>query len=161
MPSVSNLFQSTTFRTVISGVIVFTFGQVFVRFVLDPLAKYKETVGRIDNRLKYYANAYGLGANLFPKEGGPVSPEMRKELLAPLEDIRALSCEFEAIYKQMPCRFAYVLLRLIPSRKNASDASSRLIRLSNYVTSANPNWDQVHADENKVRELLRIPSFQP
>ena len=39
---ICNLIENTTFLTVISGVLVFIFGQIFLEFALKPIRKYKE-----------------------------------------------------------------------------------------------------------------------
>ena len=48
--------NNQVFYIVLSGTLVFVFGQILQKFFLEPIKDYKKTIGRIDNKLKFYAN---------------------------------------------------------------------------------------------------------
>ena len=52
------LFESTTFLTVLSGVIVFTLGQIFIEFALKPIQKYKELKADSAFCLRFYRSYF-------------------------------------------------------------------------------------------------------
>lgn len=134
--------ESIVFKTVFSGVLVFIIGQIIQKFFIEVIQKYKATIGKIDNKLKFYANII-------------TSPGiLRNDLILECShDIRNLSCELEEVYKQIPI----VLLReRIKSKKLISDSASRLIRLSNNLYQSNES-EHNYNDVEKIRENLDIP----
>jgi len=135
-----NLFQSTVFQTVISGVLIFTIGQIIQRFFLKPIQKYKATIGKIDNKLKFYANVIA-NPGTWSKEN----------TLQCLNKLRQLSCDLETTYKQL-------LFKRKDRTIKIADSASRLIRLSN---SLGPGNNFIHNDEDveKIRENLGIPKL--
>ncbi len=46
------------FWTVLSGVTVYVAGQIFVKFVIDPIQEFRKLTGEIGHSLIYYANVY-------------------------------------------------------------------------------------------------------
>jgi len=53
MEMLSTLLNSTAFLTVVSGTLVFVFGQIFVEFVLKPIRRYKELRGKAASLLVF------------------------------------------------------------------------------------------------------------
>lgn len=148
------LVATTVFQTVLAGTLIFLAGEIIVRFILEPARKFKEVVGKIDNRLKFYDNIYGG----LTKD----TPDYYKDrLLNIIDEIRELSCEFESVYKQIPAKWFFIFVGTIPARKDASDAARCLIRLSNLVASYEDHnkWEVVDGDRDKIRQVLRIPSL--
>ena len=58
MDFIKELLTSNTFLTVISGVLVFLFGQLFNEYCLKPIQKYKNLRAQIACALTYYAMYY-------------------------------------------------------------------------------------------------------
>lgn len=142
----TDLLQSVVFQTVISGVLVFTLSEILQNFFLEPIKKYKEVVGKIDNRLKYYSNTIN----------NSVSPDAMRE---PSKILRELSCELEAIYKQIPFVALFAFVGMIPKQSDVANAASDLIFLHN----AGGKFDQLEHNFNKVQEirkLLNIKEFK-
>ncbi len=110
----NQVFQ-TVFSTVVSGTILFILGETVQKFILEPIKEFKKLIGKIDNRLKYYANVLN-NSGFEPKVVSETS-----------EIIRNLSCDLESSYKQIPCPTFFSL----PCRKQISIAASTLIGLSN------------------------------
>ena len=138
-----NLFQSVVFQTIISGVLVFVIAQIIQKFFIEVIQKYKATIGKIDNKLKFYANVIA-NPGILPKD----------IILKCSHEIRNLSCELEMTYKQIPFTF---VRKIINSPALISDSAGRLIRLSNslYQGDALKNYDDV----KKIRENLSIPEL--
>ena len=115
----TSLFQSIVFQTVIAGVFVFVFKELIDEYILSPIKKFNGVVGRIDNRLKYYANVItnsGISAS---------------SIVESYKVMRELSCELESIYKQISFRQILSLLRFIPAHKLVSESAGKLIAISN------------------------------
>lgn len=140
-----NLFQSTVFQTVISGVLVFTIGQIIQRFLLEPIQKYKAIIGKIDNKLKFYANIItNPGITL-------KTTQSRKDKYLECSNVlRDLSCELEENYKRIPFG------EIIKSKEKISEAARCLIGLSNGIFDSG---DRGNNDKliRKIRESLNIP----
>ncbi|MGA2667033.1 MAG: hypothetical protein ABSE91_03000 [Patescibacteria group bacterium] len=145
---VISIFHNQVFQTVIVGTLVFVIGQIVQNFILKPMFEYKKTIGRIDNRLKFYANIIG-------SQGDKNIP--RNEKLECARVVRNLSCELEANFKQLP--FHWYFSKDYP--KQVSGAARRLIRLSNLVFGppGSASSEIVYKDEQTIRENLKIPSL--
>jgi hypothetical protein len=48
----------TSGLTIAGGFLVYVFGQIATRFLIDPYHEYRKTVGEIADTLVYYANIY-------------------------------------------------------------------------------------------------------
>ncbi|KKR13751.1 MAG: hypothetical protein UT42_C0039G0006 [Candidatus Falkowbacteria bacterium GW2011_GWA2_39_24] len=142
-----NLLQSIVFQTVISGVLVFVISQIISKFFLEPIQKYKAIIGKIDNKLKFYANII-------------TSPGITSEMAQPQKDkylecskvLRDLSCELEENYKQIP------FVRIVKLREEISEVAHCLIGLSNGIFNFE---DRRNNDDliKRVRENLNIPKL--
>lgn len=128
------------FETILSGIGVFILGQLFLEIILKPKLKYREVVGKIDNKLKFYAH-------VITNPGIP-----KTELITNCShELRELSCDLESVYKQ-------ILLKQRGRDKNISEAASLLINLSNSLYEAGHG---IRNSENldRVRKLLYIPQL--
>lgn len=130
---------------IISGVVLHIIGEIFQRFFLSPVQEYKKVVGKVDNRLKYYANIFSNSLN-----HAAIAIEARKI-------IRELSCELEAAYKQIPFR-DQVPPTIIPRKNGITKAARGLIYLSN-VAGDSGNADAIEKQMKIIREQLRIPEL--
>lgn len=136
------------FYTVFSGVLVFVFGQILQRFVLEPIQNYKKTVGKIDNRLKFYSNIL-------------TNVGFESKFLANITDIiRELSCDIEAEYKQIPFSNVFSFLKIIQSKKEVAKAAKGLIFLSNIGGREENKIKECNERMSEVRNLLKIQSLQ-
>ena len=115
-----NLFQSIVFQTVMSGVLVYVLSQIIEKFFLDPILKYNEVKGKIDNKLKFYSNVIA-NPGILPDE----------TYLECSNILRELSCELEATYKQIPVK--KILVIKLDSPENVSNSARLLIELSNNL----------------------------
>jgi len=143
MSLLTNLVSNIVFQTVISGVLIFILSQTIQEFFLKVVQCYYATLGKIDNKLKFYANIIS-NPGLFKAD---ITTECSKEL-------RSLSCELSAIYNQIPITS---LRNKIKSKELISDSASRLIRLANSLVQGEvtANYD----DMKKIRENLGIPEL--
>ena len=146
MRPLSELFGNVVFQTVIAGVLVFAFSEMLQKFLLEPIKEFKGIIGKIDNRLKFFANVI---SNATPSS--KMLPEVNTLL-------RQLSCDLESAYKMMPFKWALSILRMIPSQKQIASAAKGLIFVSN-ATGEPSQRHVVEKEVEKVRNLLRIPKY--
>lgn len=135
--------KDIVFQTVISGALAFVFGQIIQRFFLETLQNYRATRGKIDNKLKFYAN-------IIANPGFPP----KEEIFECSKALRDLSCELESAYKQIP-----PLIRdLVRPRRAISDSAARLIRLSNSLYEREPRIALENDNDAKIiRANLNTP----
>ena len=138
--------------TIVSGVLVFVLGQIFIEFFLRPVKELKYTVGKIDNDLKFFENV--LVGVFRPVSGIPES-----EIAAARRVMRKLSCDLESGYRQIFFRQAIgkIMFNISDERK-VSDAATRLIRLSNAGGDADVCRN--NGDVEKIRENLNIRKLE-
>jgi len=135
------------FYTVLSGTLIFVLGQIIQNFILDPIYKYKKVVGKIDNKLKYYANI--LTNSLIAE----------KYLITITNVMRRLSCDLETSYKQIPFNKLFVLAKVVQSKKRISDSARGLIFLSNAGGRGDARIDKCDETIDKIRENLQIENL--
>ncbi|MBP9761787.1 hypothetical protein KBD11_01835 [Candidatus Saccharibacteria bacterium] len=111
---------------VIMGMLIGSGAYLLKGFVFGPLFRYKECVGKIRNRLKYYANVLtSPGVNLDSAQ------ESSKAC-------RELSCDLEESYYSIAFRTVLGKLSIIPAERNISESAKNLIYLSNASYSGEP-----------------------
>lgn len=136
--------NNQVFYTVVSGTLVFVLGQILQRFILEPIQGYKKTVGKIDNKLKFYSNIL-------------TNTGFNDDLLAKVTDIiRNLSCEIEADYKQIPLNWLLSKLKVVESKKDLAKVTQGLIFLSNAGGRDDSRIEKCDERINEIRRLLRI-----
>lgn len=141
--------NNQVFYTVLSGTLVFILGQILQRFVLEPIQKYKSTVGRIDNKLKFYANI--LTNTIFGQD---------KNMMVEITDtMRNLSCDIESDYKQIPFSAFFSKIRVVESKKDVTRVAQGLIFLSNAGGRRDSGIERCDEEIDEVRKLLRIESL--
>ena len=139
--------ENQVFYTVLSGTSVFVLGQILQKFILEPFQEYKKTIGRIDNRLKFYSN-------ILTNAGFT-----RKIIVEVTDAMRNLSCDLEANYKQIPFNQLFVNLKLLESKKDMATAAQGLIFVSNAGGRRDSGFDRVDNRINEIRKLLKIESL--
>jgi len=136
--------NNQVFYTVVSGTLVFVLGQILQRFILEPIQSYKKTVGKIDNKLKFYSNVL-------------TNAGFKHEFLADVTDtIRKLSCEIESDYKQIPFSRLLSKLKVIEKHEDVARVAQGLIFLSNAGGRDNSRIEKCDDRINEIRYLLKI-----
>jgi len=137
--------NNEVFLTIVSGTAIYVLGQLIQGLIIKPYLEYKEVIGRIDNKLKFYAHLI---------RSKMVSDQRVVEVYL---ELRQLSCDLESSYKKL-------LLTSEADKKKVSKAAQSLIFLSNVTGSKSHNFlvkDYEKIDENEqiVRENLNIPKL--
>ena len=136
--------DNQVFYTIVSGTIVFVLGQILQRFIFEPIQIYKKTIGRIDNKLKFYSNIL-------------TNTGFNNDFLAKLTDIiRRLSCEIEANYKQIPFNQILSKLKVIQSKKELAKVARDVIFLSNAGGRSDNKVEKCDEKINEIRKILKI-----
>lgn len=143
MKWLTSLFSSVVFQTVIAGVFIFVIKELIGEFILSPIKKYNEVIGKIDNRMKYYANVI---------TNSGISVE---SVLESSKVMRELSCELESTYKQISLKRILSLVKIIPAHKFISESAGRLIRVSNAGGQAG-NEAMNYEEIVEIRKNLNI-----
>ena len=135
-----NLFGNTTFLTVISGVFVFTLGQLFIEFVLKPIRKYKELKADAAFCLRFYR----------PKFSNCTIDEAAREAA------KELAAKFIAYSQEKPFWMFWV------TRNNLKVCWEKLTLLYYCVSPGNEKRDVeiAHNCERKIVEALKLYGFQ-
>ena len=143
MNFIYNLFSNIVFQTVLSGTLVFVLGQMVQMFMLEKIYKYRETIGRIDNRLKFYF--------IIIKNPGDYadSEERTKRLQFCSQELLQLSCDLEACRKQL-------IFRCKQKDKSVSRVSRLLIELHLGIFGKNMSEKNL-GNLKEIRKLLNIP----
>ena len=134
----------TSSLTVISGVLVFTVGQVIVRFVIEPLQERAKLVGQIADSLIYYANVYSN-----PNQTtGPEAEEAKRIL-------RQHASQLLSKTHAIPC---YCLVEGLGGIRASciEKASKELIGLSNSVSGDARVADHNYQRRKNITKLLRL-----
>jgi hypothetical protein len=112
---------STFFITLLTGVLIFLIGQLAMRLIIEPILEVRRTIGRITYALKYYANVYDTD----------IATLDHTDLIEAINETRKLACELEANYNAV--FFKTLPSWILPERSNISNASSKLIFVSNNI----------------------------
>jgi len=140
----NQMFSNIVFQTVISGTLVFILGQIIQIFILEKIYKYKETIGKIDNRLKFYFKII--------KNPGD-DAHILERLQTSSQELLQLSCDLESCRKQL-------IFRSKQTDKNVSQASKLLFDLHVGVFGKSENMsDQNLKNLEEIRKLLNIPKL--
>ena len=129
-----DLLNSTIFQTVISGVLVFILGQLFIEYFLRPLQRYVQLRAKIAYYLVFYGNRFDLNTKI----SGGTSEELRK-----------LAAEIVAYSIEKPVILFYV------RRKKLKEISTRFIGLSNSVSNE-PDFDFINENVDKIKKNINL-----
>lgn len=130
------------FITVISGVLVYVFSELFSEFILKPIRSYKELRGRIAKHLVLYANLFSN-----PLKIKQDSPDFA-DYISASNSTRELAAEVAAFAEMRPVSFG-----LIPSKIVLKEVSKDLIGISNGYIS---NGDVFELGCHNVTHSLNI-----
>ena len=136
--------NNQVYYIVLSGTLVFVFGQILQKFFLEPIKDYKKTIGRIDNKLKFYANIL-------------TNTGFNQKMLVEITDImRTLSCDIESDFKQIPLTGFLSRIDLIEEKKEVAEVAQGLIFLSNAGGRSDDRIEKCDDRINKIRKILKI-----
>lgn len=109
------------FFTIITGVLVFVFSQMFLEFVLRPIQEYKKLKGEVAKSLVLYAQYY---YNPYFNEDGHSEGHSNAS-----NRLRELASEIAA-FKEITPNYL-ITFRAIPKKQHLQTMSENLIGLSN------------------------------
>ncbi len=110
------------FLTVLSGVLVYVVGQVFVKFVIDPIQAFYKVIGEVGHTLIYYANVYCNTRSC--------NETLRQEASAAL---RRLSSQLYSTAYAIPWYGVWAKLRFLHPYKDIREASGYLHRTFDWI----------------------------
>lgn len=115
--------NSTVFLTIVSGVLTFVIGQIFVKLVIEPVHELKKTLGQISHALIEYANVIN--------NPGVPSKEVIEQAS---KHLRGLSSQLQAHLYLVPFYAVTARIFFLPSEQKVRKASTSLIGLSNSLS---------------------------
>lgn len=128
--------------TVISGVLVFILGQLFIEYFLKPIQEYKKLRAKIAFSLTYYANLYG---NPVKHEKGKVD---NYEIGS--DKIRILSAEVSSFVEIRP-----VVNFFIPQKDCLAEVAKDLMGLSNSFFFTSDRFRTIEHNHSYVNDIYR------
>jgi len=133
------------FATIITGVIVYVLGQFTLKLIIEPIQDLKKEIQQILNDCSYYS---GVATNM------PHIDE--KRILETRKTFRQRSTSLRSKYKIIPFINFFSVIKVIPSSHNLSEASSRLMGISNTVSSEGEFKDNLRNHEwlKEIENLL-------
>lgn len=138
------------FFTIITGVLVFILGQIFLEFVLRPIQEYKKLKGKVAKYLVLYASCYSNPQ--FVEDGNSEKHDKAGE------ELRELASEVLAFSETIPNYL--ITLMLIPKKEKLKIASENLIGLSNslYESKSSIRYTRQFAGDyrEKIEDALDI-----
>ena len=134
--------------TVISGVMVYMFGELLNTIWLNPLQEYKNLKREIAKWLLFYANIYSNVLN-----DNDSSEDWIKLHFVASDKLRSLASDLEGFIQVL----SWVKIG-IPKKSDLKSAASSLILLSNCMFDSNPTKQskENHNMADDIREKLNI-----
>ena len=141
----SELFKIllTSSLTIIGGVLVFSFSQLILRFLIDPVHEQTKAFGEIAFCLSYYSAWYA-------NPGSGRSDDMERASNA----LRQCAGHLVATSRAIRCYKVFERLRLVPSQPGVKEATGHLIRISNSIFGAHGSNNS--RDANQISRLLKL-----
>lgn len=109
------------FYTVLSGTLVYVLGQLFSKFIIDPIHKQKEVIGEIADTLIYYENIFG------------VHNSKNNDSDEAMNRFRSLSTKLISKTYLIPFYAFFEKMHIVKSLVKIKNAHTSLIGLSNSV----------------------------
>ncbi len=122
--------MSTVFLTVLSGVLVFVVGQVFLKLVIEPVHQLKKTMAEISHTFIRYAYVI--------HNPDVVTPELRDEVF---DKLRQLSGQLYSDMALIPLYGLFGKVFFLPGRSKVYKSATNLIAVANWMCSKN-NYKQ-------------------
>ena len=126
MTELERIFH-TSGLTICGSVIVLVIGQILIRFFIDPIIELREMIGKVADTVIFYANIYanpGVGS--------------KEECHEAMDALRQSASLLRARAMAIPLNSLFAFLRVIPTPKSISEASGKLIGLSNSIHIGDP-----------------------
>jgi hypothetical protein len=135
------------FITIIAGVLVFILSQFFLKLVLEPLQELRKEIQLAYSDCSFYSN---IAVNL-----GSVNDEYIKEASTVF---RQRSTILRSKYHLVPFLNLFAKFNITPTKHNLSEASSRLMGLSNLCITMSQSKNNFQNNQwlNEIEELLGI-----
>mgnify|MGYP003292083708 CR=1 FL=1 len=141
-----NLLTNTTFLTVISGVLVYIFSQLFYEIIITPYKKYNEIKGKIAYILALYKRYYGNPYNLFGEESNMRDKDKYEE--ASIE-VRKVAAELSGFINEFNLKI------IIPNKKKLSEVVSNLVGISNGFFIVSKDFDTIKANRENEEIIVK------
>ena len=134
--------------TVIIGVLVYAFGEIAVKFFVEPVNVLSQTIGEVLDTLIYYANIYTNPVREGESESKEMS-ELRKEAQKTLRQKGTL-----LISRANRVRWYTIssFFRILPKKDNIKEAHRELILLSNSCFTCDAL--KTYKSSERITELL-------
>ena len=130
----------------LGGITLFIVTKLIERFIIEPVAEFRDTIKEITFSLVYYANIYSNAP----------SDTLPKELLNEASrSIRTLSAKLYASIDHINCYSVFSFFKVLPKYKDSRDAARNLMNLSNAVYSK--HFGDATSVADTVKKLLHIP----
>ena len=129
------------YTIVISGVTIFVFGQLLLKFFIDPIHQLLAHIGEIAHLLVYHSD-------VFFSRGDFNTPDQARNAS---QDFRKAGSELLAKNHVIHLHWLWSTLRILPKKKNIFYAHIELIGLSNGVLNSVP--------ENNTKRLESIKGY--
>jgi hypothetical protein len=154
----------TSSLTVAGGIVILVFGQIIVKFLIEPLHEQAKLIGEIANSLIFYAN---VGAPTEPyyyaqlKEAAKLDEPIRKLAVERYEQIiknewkkaddaaqnlREQASQLMGRTHAIPLYRLWQFLRVVPRIEDVLESSSQLIGMANSV----------HGDKSQIPRASEI-----
>ncbi len=170
----TNLDMPDSLRAVLIGVLIFSLGQIIIRFIIEPFQNYKKLVGEISVSLIYFsgisstelrqminyrrlADARGMPT----KEEKEVHTSRVKKNIADKWDyadlsritLRKQASELLSITNTIQFYWLWRVFKLVPTQKDIINTSRNLFLLSNVSTSYSTGLSTKMAKESIAKTL--------
>lgn len=137
------------FLTIFAGTSVYVLGQLLSRFILDPIQKQKETIGKIAFALTFYGNKFPFQ----DKDGKILNID---ELNKSQDEVRILASDLRASIKTVPFYRFFSSIRFVLRVDKIKTASSNLIGWSNSFSSIGEMPNPRHQFRKEISKALSI-----
>ena len=135
----------TFISPVITGVIIFVFGQIIMKCLIEPIYAQANVIGEIAYSLTMYSNLYG--------NAGVVKQEKMYEAS---ESLRKCASQLLAKTYSLKLYWLWENFRIVPKFSSIDLAAQRLIALSNYLFNPEADIIKMCEWEREIKHLLRI-----
>lgn len=157
-------------KIIITGVLVFTLGQILVRFFLEPLHEFKKTLAEIHQVLLFHANNYGQEYKFFDdyildktipefqrNERIQSHKNWNEHLNKAQDETRSAAAKLIGAAGAIPFYSIFAKLKLTPTEAEILEAKHKLIGLSNSFPGANPLHTAKKSDE--LAKILKLKFY--
>lgn len=112
----------TIFLTILSGFLVFVFGQIFLKLVIEPVQQLKKTIASAGYTLVKFAHIIHNSDNVD-----------QEERLSVFKDLRELSAQIYSATELVPLFSVTRLVFGLPEKKIIYQGSKNIIGISNWI----------------------------